>query len=431
MRSLICAVGVLAALVPFIVAGDLHADAIIFDSFSATSGGRGGVNLAHSDNGAILLENPANMIAIKSPRLIDMSTAILYGDLDYTDPDNVNVDESIHLIENPSAAAEVAYIQALEDDRFAWGVGVFVTGGFGTFNRQNTTFAGRQTYSSFAALVKTVVGASLRINDQLTIGGHVGLASHQANLDGPLAVQTGPLAGTPTIASLDVYGFAPAWAIGLRYEFDERTTIGIAYTGETRFSMRGDARLDVYGLGPAPIRSDFDADVSFAYPRSLGVGIQHALTPRHRLGFDFIWYNWSQAMDRIDLKFSNATSPVFAGTPLRDRLPLDWRDTYMVRLGYEYDLSPDLTLRLGYVYHRSPVPDATLTTYIPATTEHDITAGLSYRYRGMYFDFAYMFAFGPEREVRAEESQIVGGDFDDSTLRNQYHVFWLGVRMAF
>ena len=85
-------------------------------------------------------------------------------------------------------------------------------------------------------------------------------------------------------------------------------------------------------------------------------------------------------------------------------------------------LTPDRTLRMGYIYHRNPIPNDTLTPFIQATLEHAVSAGYGWKCTPNWtIDAAYQFSFGPDNNVGT--SSIVGGDFSSS--RNESQVHWL------
>ena len=155
----------------------------------------------------------------------------------------------------------------------------------------------------------------------------MGVAVSHAALEGPFYLQTGPLAGAPTVIDLDGSGAALAWSLGLQCKLSERTTLGLAFQNETRFQLDGSAVVDVIALGES---SRFDATTDLVWPRSVGLGIKHDLCPHRRLSIDVIWFHWSHAFDGLDLQLSSPTNPVVeaaVGPTIRDRFPLDWRDS--------------------------------------------------------------------------------------------------------
>jgi long-subunit fatty acid transport protein len=145
---------------------------------------------------------------------------------------------------------------------------------------------------------------------------------------------------------------------------------------------------------------------------------------------DVVWYDWSHAFDRLDMRLTNPSNPLvaaLAGPVLTDSLPMNWRDTVSLRLGYEWDTRPAVTWRGGYVYHASPVPNSTLNPYLDGVLEHAFSIGRSRQWRRATLNAAYQYSWSPERHV-VGPSSIIGGDFDNSTFRAQAH--WIAVSMS-
>jgi long-subunit fatty acid transport protein len=258
------------------------------------------------------------------------------------------------------------------------------------------------------------------------------VAVSHVELEGPFFLQTGVLSGAPTLMDLQATGAAPTWSIGLQYQLSDQTTIGLAYQDETRFRLDGSLDADVFGLGPGAVSSDFDADVDLVWPRSLGLGVAHWLGERHRFSTDVLWFDWSHAFNHVDLKLTDSSNPLFPallGPEIRDRFPLDWRDSVSVRIGYEFFLTPCDILRAGYAYNSPTIPESTLTPFIPAILEHSFSAGYGKQWNNTRFDIGYQFAFGPETHV--EESSLAGGDFSFSEVKAQAHWIFLGLTFLY
>lgn len=419
----------------FVIAGTVAtviADGIVLDAHSARSAGRGGANLAHADNPAILLENPAALANIAGKSLFGFGSALVIGDLEYSDPQNSGSHMRFNLPENPSTGFGFAYMTNLAEGPWSVGFGVFTPAGFGTDFRLDTVFAGRQQYRSLNALVKILPAVAYEISDRLAVGASFGLAVNHAEIQGPLAVQTGLTAGLPTLVDVQSTDFAPTATIGLQYDISDRTRLGFAFSEETRF--RGDDGEGSVRFftpqAPEPIYASFDAQIDVVYARTLGMGVRHRLGVGNRVSADLIWFDWSHAFDRLDTKLTDVqSSNPIVSTLIRDRTAFDWHDSVSIRLGYEHDLSETNTVRVGYVHHRNPVPDSTLTTYIPAIVEHDVTVGFTRVMGNWTLDVAYLFAFGDEATVGA--SRVVGGDFDSSTLDVQYHLIFVGLSLQY
>ena len=405
------------------LAPTLLADGVVRDGMGAISTGRGATNLGFADNAAIIYDNPAAMTNVAGSGLLELSIDTVVCDLHYTDPDN-----DVNNIHRGYPAGMVGYIWRDPDSCWAYGIGGFAPAGFGAEFDTTNPHTGPARYMSLGLVAKLLPALAYQVTDRLSIGGTLGVALGHNELEGPFYIQTGPLAGAPTLLDLQATGAAVTGGIGLQYHLTPRTTLGLAYTEETQFDLDGPAQATVITpLGP--LESRFDADARLVWPRSLGIGLKHDLTCCHRFGIDVIWYDWSSAFDQLDLVFSNPSNPVVAGLlgpEIRDTFPIGWHDTVSYRFGYEWDANPCLTWRLGYIYHESPVPDDTLNPYLDGVLEHTLSAGLSYRLRRGTLSLAYQYSFGPERQVG--DSAIVGDDFSNSTFEAEAHwanISWL------
>jgi long-subunit fatty acid transport protein len=246
-------------------------------------------------------------------------------------------------------------------------------------------------------------------------------------LEGPFYIQTGPFAGAPTLLDLQATGVGVTGGIGLQYHLTPRTTLGVGYTEQTQFDLDGNAQATV--LTPfGPLDSTFDAEARLVWPRSLGVGVKHELGCCQWIGFDVIWFDWSDAFDQLDLTFSDPSNPIVGallGSQFRDALPMRWEDTVSIRLGYEQDAWDCLTWRVGYIYHDSPAPSSTLNPYLDGVLLHTFSVGLSYYLPRGAVNASYQFMYGPERDVA--DSALIGDDFSNSTFSAQAH--WINLSL--
>lgn len=413
-----------------LLTGQSLADGVMRDGLGAISGGRGGTNLGHFDNGAIVHDNPAGMVNLRGSGLNEFSVDALLADLDYIEADNGHISAD----RKPYVLPYLSMIRKSEDGLWAYGLGIFAPAGFGAeYEMMSPNInpgdpSKEYEYKSFAALAKVLPSLSVRLTDRLSVGGSLGVAVSHAELEAPFYGQSGGLANVPTVMDLQGTGAALCWSLGLQYALTDSTTLGVCYTSESRFDLDGSAHVEVAGLG----QSRYDLEMGLTWPQSLGGGIRHQWNKRHIVSADVIWYDWSQAFDSLDLEFSDPSNPVFEnllGPTVSDALPLSWRDTTSVRLGYEYAWLPCSVLRTGYIYHRNPVPASTLTPFIPATLEHAITSGYGHRWRDRRFDIGYQFSFGSSQDVGT--SDVVGGDFDNSNMDAAAHWLFLSYQQAF
>ena len=392
------------------------ADGLIRDGLGARSAGRGGTNIAFADNGSIFHDNIGGAVNYHGDTLVECTIDVLFTDVDYQDAatDSTFTQDFVPL-------GNFTMMKKLDPD-VAVGIGVYSTGGFAAkFDMEGPpSFPGTRTYKSFGALTRILPGVSLRMTERLSVGGTLGVGASHVELEGPYTIQFGPLRGTPMLMDTQATGAALSWSVGMQYQLSDQTTMGLTYQSETRFHMNGKTAAEVPGLG----ESAFDLEMDMVWPRSLGAGIRHELSPCSIAAVDLIYYNWQKAYDDVGLFLTNPTNAAFApfGT-IEEQLPLRWRDTLSVRLGYERVLSNCDRFRCGYVYHRNPIPAETITPYITPIIEHTVSVGYGTQFMGWDVDFGYQYMFGESQQVGT--SEIVGGDFDNSEFDTSVHLLFV------
>lgn len=413
---------VVATLAGLGVCEGARADGFLRDGLGPIPAGRGGTNVAHADNGSVLLDNPGALANLDEGGLVDLHLGQYLFAFRYADPENTVAYGSGTLLPIADAALVA---RSRTQHRLGYGVGLFVPAGFGAdydLRTQATQDGGRHGHHAFASFVKLVGGIAWRLTDRLSVGAHLGIAGAYVSLRLPYWVQTGELAGVAVRASTRGVGLAPAWAMGLQWNVARGTVAGASYTAPSRFttSIGGRARIGIGG------RYDrYDASVGLGLPRSVAAGVRHDLGPRARLSSEITWRDWSDAFAGIDLDLSHGRGALGV-TSVRDRVRFAWRDTITMAVGAELVPARGASvIRVGYSHHPSPAPSASLTPVIPVTLEHVLAVGLGWRFGDTALDLSYQYTFGPPRRV--EQSRLVGGDFASSSLEVSGHAWFVGV----
>ena len=272
---------------------------------------------------------------------------------------------------------------------------------------------------------------SYRVTEKLSIGGTLGLGVSRVELFAPFFLQTGPLAGTPAFFDLRSTGYTMVWSVGMQYELNENTTIGAAYNSNSNFGLDGKLNSQVVvGPGPMVLPANYDARLGLTFPRTAGIGIKHVINDQHRVSADVIWYGWHDAFDNLGLRLTNGSNPMLnalVGPTIHDSILLNWTDSVSIRTGYEFKATDNDVWRAGYVYHPSPVPSNTLNPLIDGILTQAVSVGYSRRWESWLLNLAYQYSFSPNRHV--DESLIVGGNFNNSSLQAQAH--WISASLAY
>src|SRR4051812_12571017 len=151
------------------------ADGFLRDGIGPIPAGRGATNVAHADNGSVLLDNPAALANVEPAAVADLHLGQYIFAFHYADAENAGADGTGTLL----PIADAAYLaRSQANDRLGYGFGLFVPAGFGASYELHTPPAlgpGRHAYRSFAAFAKLIAGVGYRVTDRLSVGAHVGL----------------------------------------------------------------------------------------------------------------------------------------------------------------------------------------------------------------------------------------------------------------
>jgi long-subunit fatty acid transport protein len=102
-------------------------------------------------------------------------------------------------------------------------------------------------------------------------------------------------------------------------------------------------------------------------------------------------------------------------TSLNDGVPLEWKDQFSVRAGFERALTENVSVRGGFAHANNPVPSSTLSPLTAAILSNQISTGIGWRHGRMNFDAAY--SFDPTAKAGVAQSALLSGEYDNSTVK--------------
>ncbi len=164
-------------------------------------------------------------------------------------------------------------------------------------------------------------------------------------------------------------------------------------------------------------------------PQSLGLGVSYKATNALNFGLDLEWINWKNAFDYMNLSLSNGTNPniqkMMGNNGSFDiNFPMNWKDVILVKLGGEYDVNNDLTIRAGFAYGNNPVPSSTIFPVFPAIVESHVMLGAGYKLTGkLMLNAAY--ELGIDKKETADTPSVIANEYNGSTSElgtNLFHI---------
>ena len=202
------------------------------------------------------------------------------------------------------------------------------------------------------------------------------------------------------------------------------TRIGVGFRSKMTYDLEGrffDNVCPQAAISPIPFifpgspgctNGNFKASAEVTTPEIVTISITQALTQSARVMATFEWTNWSR-FNKVDIVPGEsgvfgfaALAGVLQGAPGGGlgatvagqpwaTLDANWDDGWMVAIGGELDMSPQLTVRAGVAFEESPIqrPEQRLTG-VPDSDRLWVSAGATYRMNeSMTFDVAYTHIF--------------------------------------
>jgi long-chain fatty acid transport protein len=307
------------------------------------------------------------------------------------------------------------------------------------------TSYGHQTDKSEILVLRSALGVGVRVCPQLSLGLSVGLVYNQNELDTPYVFQdvqpaTAPaLDGAKTLLDLRTAGWGWNAQVGMIYRPITNLQFGLAY--QTRYTVysTGTANGNAYAQfdttpGNPGTGFTYNAEVDNKFPDQVSFGTSWRFLPNWRVAGEIDWIDWSQAFNSLPVKLSGGSGAVVntfgpSGATFSDNIPLNWRNEFVYRAGLEYAITENLSLRAGYSYGQTPVPDSTLTPMTAAIMENTITAGIGYHWRACEFDLAYQYDLPVTHHV--QNSALLDGEYSNSSTQVAINWFALTMRVKF
>ncbi len=422
------------------------ANGVHLPSVGPVSTGRGGTNISHTDNGVLILDNPAGLVNMEEGIHIDVDSEFIFPEIKYEDAfDSDYSKHKIFIIPTLS----LVYKRSSES-KFAFGAGAFAPAGFGTeyhlthFSERRLTdnllSFGKEVYNSGASLLKVLFSASYKVNDKLSLGFSAGPSFQNVEFKMPYTLETGKFAGVTGIADAEGSdSYKLSYTAGIQYQLSERTRFGLSFVSESKATIRGEGDLTLPVVGPngnilAKFDSEYDLKTNTEWPRLIGFGVTHRTEKFHRFSLELVWYGWRSAFDSLDIELTDGNNKFLnrvIGSTVNDEYILGWDDAFAFKFGYEYFLngSENNIFRAGYLYNENPDPHGSQTPLIPGAMQHNVTVGYTHKREKWKFDVASQFYTGDTNNVHS--NKIAGGDWDNSSIKTRVFVLIFGVSYSF
>ena len=232
--------------------------------FNARTLGRGGTSIGTFDSASLMMSNPAG-ISFVNKNLLDFNFSLMAPKLHFQNSLN-NVDGKNNYYPLPS----LAYLNNKKDSKFAWGFGLFTSGGMGAdFTMENALFvdqSGNKTpmkYHSMLAVMEGGPTVSYKLMPELSIGATVHLVYSMMEFQSPYSLSPSIMKGVANPSTGMTFGqmfSAPATQGGFGYTevtaaANMKNLSSLTFTGKIGLAYKPNDNLS-FGLSysmPTPL----------------------------------------------------------------------------------------------------------------------------------------------------------------------------------
>lgn len=195
-------------------------------------------------------------------------------------------------------------------------------------------------------------------------------------------------------------GTAIGFTGGVLFKPSEMVQFGLSFRSNNTFTFEGTAE----SKGPAALSAGFpkgDIAAELTTPMNVTFGTAVFPTKCLTLTADFQYVGWS-SYDELAVDFKD---PAYSDlSAVRD-----YENTYIARLGAEYELTSNFALRGGLFYDNNPVKDEYVEPTLPDSDRIGFNIGLGYKLSDKFsIDLAYLFLRFSEREITTSKENYSG-----------------------
>lgn len=416
-------------------AGTAYAGCVDTFGIGAKASAMGGAFSAYADDPFAVYYNPAGLTQVDRPTLAAgvhmIDPTIKLKDFYVEGSSDPRFPRTKAEAVNFSDTSENLYAPALGfamplTERLALGVAIYAPFGL-EVEFPNNAKTNPSAYSSFHSYYfREVITPTLayKVNDKFSLGFGVSIGKTKSAAEKYFYLGTKDLAGSgesiipgvtyDTLRYLDNAHMKVeledeinySFNVGIMYRPTNTITLGLTYRSETDVDFEGDA----YVNGEKVAKATLD----YNHPQQIQAGVRYAPHSRFSVEMDVVWTNWginktqdepiiSIGSDRGD-QLEKFLQAVYKKKEISS--PRRWENTRQLRFGAEYVMNDLITLRCGYFYDPTPIPDDTLDTMWPDADKKTYSIGAGFNFGRVTIDTVLQY-------TDIEQTRMIGGESEN------------------
>jgi long-chain fatty acid transport protein len=375
---------------------------------------------ASTEDLSIIANNPAGMTGLSGNQVS--------GDLSIIIPSAVFTGTGFTAAQQPisgsnggdlGSARPVPAAYAFYDLSADLKLGLAVTAPFGLKTQYNSDWVGR--YQAIMSDIETIninPNVAYRVFDWLSVGAgptiqhtHTELTNainsttiiHLANpfLPGGLTLPDG-------LASVAGNHLSVGYNLGLFAEVSPTTRLGASYRSQVSHRIDGIATFTVPApLAASPQFQNTPITADLKTPDIVSLAASQQISPEITLLTEVQWTNWSV------VKTLRIQRP--DGSAVSDQ-PEQWHGSWFGSIGATWRPDANWTLRGGFAFDQSPIPDQFRTARLPDSDRYWLTVGLGYEWTQdirLNAAYAHIFMASPSISELSPTGDLLAGQYSN------------------
>ncbi len=271
-----------------------------------------------------------------------------------------------------------------------------------------------------------------KINDMISVGAGVQIQYASLNFaQGLASSRFGLVPGLGLVGSTSEAGMGYGFTAGATVTPTPTTTVGLGYRSGIDQKLNGTFTVPAVF---APFATAGSINSTAKVPGIMSLGLSQKLTPQWTALGTIEWTNWSRTTN-IAILQPNGAPATLAGNSVF--IPLNYRDGWFFSLGAEYAWTPQLALRGGVAFEKSPVSDTVRNPIIPDNDRTWLSVGATYKYNSQItIDFAYSHVFVKSAPINIVDSSnpiflLGGGTTYTGNVDSRVDIVSVGLKYRF
>lgn len=366
---------------------------------------------ARAQGPSTIASNPAGLSYLPGTQ-VAAGAQLLYGDVSFDQDSSSTVNGGNGGNALPLSPGASFFISHQLDEQWSLGFGSYAD--FGLSENFDNDWAGRYfVQNATVGGLSLVPSAAYKFNDEWSVG--VGLKAMYGILNVEAAIDRAPLGLLDRADGQFKYADS-TWGyganLGVIYAPQTGTRIGLAYT--SKVDLNFEDRLDVKGRGPLLDRvNGVNTKLDMSVPQTATLSLYQQLDSQWALLASANWQDWSN--------FGEVSVEVDALSGLSTTVDANYKDTYQLALGTQYQATPKLLWNLGVAYDTSAVSDSNRTVTVPMGEQWRLGTGATYALDkntdlNLSWDLVWMGDM-PVDQSKALSGERISGQFDAAWIQ--------------